>query len=419
MQRPKSMSRIKFMVCSPLSAKCTALPNMLGLLGFAWMIVSLAGCEKGEPEIRSYEVPREKSSGLAQSSATPDAPSEAQPRRMLGAILPAGNDAWFLKAVGSAENTQAILPAFEQLIASWKIGESGEPKWELPENWKQQPASGMRFATLLATSNGEEIPISVIKLPIFEGTWEEYCESNINRWRGELSLPNEKWEETLKYAKPIEGKEPGSPVTPRLGYWINIEGKQDVSRSMKGPLAGGNAPFAGSAAATPASGGDSAGPPFAGGGAMPPASASSEPGKASPLKYDLPAGWQDRGAAGMRLLTLWIGEAKDPPNEITIIPASGDLTSNVRRWQEQISENVTDEMVNQAIEKATVTQVDGVETKIVYLVDSAEQPKESIMAAVIPMDAQSSLFIKYKGNAQTAEAEKANFIKFVESVRWK
>ena len=121
----------------------------------------------------------------------------------------------------------------------------------------------------------------------------------------------------------------------------------------------------------------------------------------------------------MRLLTLWIGEAKDPPNEITIIPASGDLTSNVRRWQEQISENVTDEMVNQSIEKATVTKVDGVETKIVYLVDSAEQPKESIMAAVIPMDAQSSLFIKYKGDAQTAEAEKANFVKFVESVRWK
>ena len=73
----------------------------------------------------------------------------------------------------------------------------------------------------------------------------------------------------------------------------------------------------------------------------------------------------------------------------------------------------------QAIEKATVTKVDGIETKIVFLVDSPDQPKESIMAAIIPMDEQSSLFIKYKGDAATAETEKANFIKFVESVRWK
>jgi hypothetical protein len=35
------------------------------------------------------------------------------------------------------------------------------------------------------------------------------------------------------------------------------------------------------------------------------------------------------------------------------------------------------------------------------------------------MDAQSSLFIKYKGDAKTADAERQRFIEFVESVRWK
>jgi hypothetical protein len=63
--------------------------------------------------------------------------------------------------------------------------------------------------------------------------------------------------------------------------------------------------------------------------------------------------------------------------------------------------------------------VDNVETKIVHLVDSAEQPKQSIMAAIIPMDEQSSLFIKYKGDAETAEKEKQKFVQFVESIRWK
>lgn len=381
---------------------------------FACLSFSILGCDEAQPEIRSYDVPRQKTTPIARPQNTPSTPTAAEPKRMLGAIIPAGKDAWFFKAVGTPENTQAIVPAFEKLIASLTIQDSGDPKWELPENWKQQPASGMRFATLVATSNGEEIPISVIKLPIFEGTWEEYCESNVNRWRGELSLPNEKWEEIAKYAKPIEGKEPGAPTTPRLGYWINLEGKQDSSKSMAAPpMASGNAPGATSSAGTPPFA------PFANGAAMAPPPTNTERGEPSPLKYEVPTGWDDRGSAGMRLLTMWIGKDKTPPNEVTIIPASGDLTSNVRRWQEQISQNVTDEMVNQAIEKATVTKVDGIETKIVHLVDSAEQPKESIMAAIIPMDAQSSLFIKYKGDAQTAEAEKANFIKFVESVRWK
>lgn len=374
--------------------------------------LSFTGCEPGAPEIRSYDVPRQKNTPTTAASS---APATAEPRRMLGAIIPAGEDAWFLKAVGSPVNVEKMVPEFEKLLGSFTVQASGEPKWDLPSNWKQQPGSGMRFATLVATSDGEEIPISVIKLPIFEGTWEEYCESNVNRWRGELSLPNEKWNEMVKYAKPIEGKESGSAGASRLGYWINLEGKQDKSRSMAAPFASGSSAASAPAATSPATSGAVA--PFAGPASQP--SSSSEPGKPSPLKYEVPAGWSDRGASGMRLLTLWVGEGTTPPNEITIIPASGDLTSNVRRWQEQISENVTDEMVNQSIEKAIITKVDGVETKVVHLVDSAEQPKEAIMAAVIPMDAQSSLFIKYKGDAKTAETEKANFIKFVESVRWK
>ncbi|MBL8870758.1 MAG: hypothetical protein JNK90_13255 [Planctomycetaceae bacterium] len=395
----------------------------LGILAFAFLCVNLGGCNDTGPEIRSYDVPRQKNNPLAKAPTESTVPAVAEPRRTLGAIIPAGNEAWFLKAIGTPENVQALVPSFEKLIGSFTLQESGEPKWELPENWKQQPGSGMRFATLIATSNNEEIPISVIKLPIFDGTWEEYCESNVNRWRGELSLASEKWDEIVKYAKPIDGKETAAEGKSRLGYWINIEGKQDASRSMAGPMGGGNAGTnSTSANSTPATSPPANTPPFApfAGGAMAaPPGATTELGDPSPLKYETPAGWKDLGSKGLRLLTMIIGDKKDPANEVTIIPASGDLPSNVRRWQEQISQNVTDEMVTQAIEKATVTKVDGIETKIVFLVDSPDQPKESIMAAIIPMDEQSSLFIKYKGDAATAETEKANFIKFVESVRWK
>lgn len=369
------------------------------------------GCGSDEPEIRSYVVPRQKA-----NTVSPSSPETLEPRRMLGAILPAGNEAWFLKAVGKPSNVELLVPAFEKLLASFAVGDTGEPKWELPENWKQQPGSGIRFATLIATSGDEEIPISVIKLPIFEGTWEEYCESNVNRWRGELSLPNEKWEDIVKYARPLEGQDKANPEKPRLGYWINIEGKQDPNKSMAGPMSA--AGMAGSGATGGLASGGPARGPFSGA----PANTDAPAANASPLKYEVPNGWVDRGGSGMRLLTLVIGETPTPPtpaNEVTIIPASGDLPSNVRRWQEQLSPSVDESVVNGAIEKAIITKVDGVETKIVHLTDKPEQPQQAILAAIIPMDEQSSLFIKYKGDAQTAETEKQNFIKFVESVRWK
>jgi len=384
---------------------------VLGIVALGLLWTMSLGCGSEEPEIRSYMVPRPKA-----NTASPSSPATLEPRRMLGAILPAGNEAWFLKAVGKPANVEALIPAFEKLLASFAVSDTGEPKWELPENWKQQPGSGMRFATLIAASGDEEIPISVIKLPIFEGTWEEYCESNVNRWRGELSLPNEKWDDIVKYARPLEGQDKTNLEKPRLGYWINIEGKQDPSKSMAGPMAA--AGMAGSGATGGLASGSPASGPFSGA----PANTDTPAANSSPLKYEVPNGWVDRGASGMRLLTLVIGETPTPPtsaNEVTVIPASGDLPSNVRRWQEQLSPAVDESVVNSAIEKAIITKVDGVETKIVHLTDKPEQPQQAILAAIIPMDEQSSLFIKYKGDAQTAEAEKQNFIKFVESVRWK
>lgn len=365
---------------------------------FILALVNLPGCGNREPEIRTYVVPRESTSLASSTDATAglagSTPSAAaEPRRMLGAIIPSGADAWFFKAVGTPDNTQQLLPAFEALISSFEISANGEPTWKLPEGWQQQPASGMRYATLVAKVGEEEIATSLIKLPIFEGTWEEYCESNVNRWRGELTLANEKWEEIAKYAKAIPGKDAKRP-----GYWINLEGKQDPNRSMRAPM------MSGSGATAPPS-------------PLPPAAPPQN--NTSPIKYQAPAGWMDLGASGMRLATLIIGEAKTPPNEVTIIPASGDLVSNVRRWQEQLTPNVDDAKVNESIEKAIKVTVDGTEAQIVHLVDSEDKAQQAILAAVIPMDSQSSLFIKYKGEASVAEAEKQNFVKFVESLRWK
>ena len=151
--------------------------------------------------------------------------------------------------------------------------------------------------------------------------------------------------------------------------------------------------------------------------ATPPvAAATSEPA----LEYDLPAGWIDMGASGMRLATLRTGsgDAADA-GEITIIPASGTLQGNAARWQEQLTPGADPDLVARAIEKAETVPVNGVESTILLLVDNATDNQQAILAAMIPLEPSTSLFVKFKGSAAQAATLREPFTAFVRSIRWK
>lgn len=61
-----------------------------------------------------------------------------------------------------------------------------KPAWTLPSGWKEQPPSAMRVASFtFAGAEGEQADISVVSLG---GTGGGDL-ANINRWRGQLSLP--------------------------------------------------------------------------------------------------------------------------------------------------------------------------------------------------------------------------------------
>lgn len=71
------------------------------------------------------------------------------------------------------------LPSQEP-VSSWE-----GLRWKLPEGWKNQPASGMRFATLsIPNPAGSEAEVSVVVLPGDAGG----PLPNVNRWRGQLGL---------------------------------------------------------------------------------------------------------------------------------------------------------------------------------------------------------------------------------------
>jgi hypothetical protein len=143
------------------------------------------------------------------------------------------------------------------------------------------------------------------------------------------------------------------------------------------------------------------------------------------LRYEVPEGWSDLGADGMRLATLAIG---DPAagRQVTVIPASGTLRGNVERWQGQL-ESAADAparaaAVDAAIEAAETVAVDGRDATVVWLPDAAAAADDTagraILGAVIPLDESRSLFVKYLGDAAVARRERERFVAFVRSLRW-
>lgn len=146
------------------------------------------------------------------------------------------------------------------------------------------------------------------------------------------------------------------------------------------------------------------------------------PQRSAALRYDLPEGWVDAGASGMRLATIRTAADTAAPadiGEITIIPASGTLESNATRWQEQLTPKADPEKVARAIAEGEKVDIDGVESTILLLLDDATENQQAILAAVIPVDDSSSLFVKFKGAAGLAHRLREPFTAFVRSIRWK
>lgn len=160
------------------------------------------------------------------------------------------------------------------------------------------------------------------------------------------------------------------------------------------------------------------------------AEAEARPASSPRVRYEVPEGWADAGtgAGGMRLATLLIGDPADK-REVTIIPASGTLQSNVERWHGQLDAAADEAARRQAaaaaIEAAETVDAGGRDATIVLLrdrvdgagSDEAAKGGDAILGAMIPVDGSSALFVKFKGDAEVAVRERTNFIRFVSSIR--
>ncbi len=339
--------------------------------------VLASGCGQADP-IRSYRVAKPPS--VAEANHV-----EPSKDRMLGAIIPRGPVAWFFKVTGSEKAVGGIADAFGGLIESVRFPEPKEapPSWNLPSGWRQQGASGIRFATIQVDSGVAPLEITVTSLPI-QGELDAYVLANVNRWRDQLGLPAMGADALSDQSRAIALEDATATVVDFVGT--------------------------GRAAA-------SSRPPFA----------SQAPGPEDGVRplisfSHVPAGWKPgklesaRGGITVRYQAAFDVQAEGQRVEITVMDLPGvaaDPLLNVNRWRGLIGLGpVTQQALDEQLREFPIGQVMGHYIEIVGR-DDAPRP-ESILAVIAPHQGK-AWFFRLKGDAKLAEREKERFESFVRS----
>lgn len=336
---------------------------------------ALAGCEPNEA-IVVENVPKDTSARTGALKPTP--PTD----RMLAAIVPHDETAYFFKLTGPIDETAALRPQFLELVRSLRF-EKSEPVWELPAGWTQDEGGPGRLATITVPGTPPlSLAVSSLRLP-GDGL-DAYLLANVNRWRGQMGLAPVSLER-LQQSDDLEGEifklklSDGTPAT-----LVDFEGK----------FSGGMTP------------------PFAGQVAQPTPTSSTE--AESDLSYELPAGWQAAPGDGVSAAAF---SSDGTRTTITALPASNELLPNVNRWRAQVGLTpISQTELNDAVEEVQLG--DGGPGSYIALngPPDGESPK-SILGVVAVRDA-TAWFVKMTGDSQAVLGQKDDFEAFVKSLRF-
>ena len=282
---------------------------------------------------------------------------------------------------------------FLTLIRSLKFAadDDAPPEWVLPDGWTSEKGNGLRFATLRVKSEDQVLETTVIPLPAADPTSGEYVLSNVNRWCEQLGLPPRTKadlaaEEQPKNAEVRQLEAAGTHVT-----LVNLVGRQKSDGMGAAPFAGGKRPATKPAA--PQRPRDNA--------------ASADSGRP---KWTVPEGWEET-AGNQFSLAAFIAEDGEKSVKTTVSAAGGDFLANVNRWRGQLQ---LEAWSNDGFTKAAkILTVDGIKAPFVELIG----PESCTLGVIVPRG-ERSWFFKLTGDIGLAQREKANFEKFVQSVKF-
>jgi hypothetical protein len=336
----------------------TQRPSARLLVWIGLLLVPLAGCQKDE--VQTYTVPHEVEARSAPTARV----------RLLAAIVPAGNGAWFFKLVAREDIVKVTEDTFQTLVRSVTFAD-GEPsiRWKVPAGWKSQDGPPPRFATLRPEGvAGVEITISKL------GNGE--VKPNVDRWRRlDLGLGPVDDNDLGKYTKTIQVD--GRDIT-----LVDMTGP-GVRKKGRGAMMGKGAP----------------------------------PGPL-PLTYKAPAGWEETGPyvkQGIRVLTSFQVAEGGRRAEVTVLPLGGPTGSeieNVNRWRGQVGLGpiTGEQFARDRPRKVEVAGLTGIYADLTG-------PRQRMLLVVLEKGKQKWYF-KMLGDAELVGRHKGAFEKFVQSVKF-
>jgi len=379
--------------------------RLLGILSVLSALV--VGCRPDE-QIETYKVPV-----LEQTVSAPVAApaAGAATDRMLAAIVPHGDRAWFFKVVGPTaavdQQAQAILDFFATIRVA---DDRPQPAWQLPAGWTEQAGSGMRAATIAIPAESIALELSVIALPWTGGPTEVL--GNVNRWRGQLQLPEIESPGLADCTREVTND--GTRLT-----IVDLAGRmQDTG--MTAPFAGG--PFSGG----PAASGSPAAPPAA----TPPAvSSAPAPSPVAALEMPqikVPEDWQSQPATPPRKAAFSVADGGQQA-VVTVIdfpaaagPMIADPLQNLNRWRREVG--LPEISAAQLPEKMESIEIAGLPAKFFAVLpdeaDSTESQVPRATLAAMVAHGDHIWFFKITGDRKLVAAQREQFRAFVDSVRF-
>lgn len=376
----------------------------VALLAGSLLLSGLLGCR--EPEgIRVYTVAKEDSG----KRAAPSGPSSSagQEQKMLAAVVPRGNAAWFFKLTGEPSKVDLQAEAFRQAVDSVTFPDSGAPSWQLPEGWTDQMSTGMTYAKWSHAETGLQATVTTLLTTAAHASpegWQDYIVINVNRWRKQLALADQTWPEMqseLQEIPELKGDEHQRPA-----YYVSLLGTG--SGAMRGPFM---SQFTnGSAPAQPPST-----PPA--GDAKSTTDDAASPGGVAGYRFTEPEGWEEeKPSSSFRQMQFSVnrqGETADV--EIIVSQAGGALGDNMQMWFGQVAADKSEEAIQNTIDAGEKLVVNEIESAI-YEINGPDG--KSITLAEIPSESGQSRYIKMIGETEAVKAQRDNLVAFLKSLSW-
>jgi len=328
---------------------------------FGVAIVVLAGCKDDGPDI------------VRQNPPHIPRPAPAEKDRMLAVLVTEKDKAWSFRLSGAASAVTAHRAKFDEFLKSIKFGDEPPLKWTLPEGWTEGPGDEVRFATIKTGPEPKMLDVTIVPLPKDGGE----LLPNVNRWRGQLSLPPAEPDELGAMTQAIE-------IDGRKGTLVDLVGK--FSNKGKMPPMKAQAPVA----------------PKRGG-----------PDK---ITYDLPAGWAKAKPKNAMIREQFdVVEGKDnAETTIVVLPGgAGGIMDNLLRWRDQIKLPPANDKAELA-KSISKFETSAGEALLVDLDNPKAAGNNRILGVILPT-ANDTYFLKMMGPSELVGRQKAHFEAFAKS----